>query len=90
MTGSLAAWPSPPGYQHITAEMQKPRFGWAVITAPGGSGGAHLAVITVMDWHRAKRTMPYRWLNSHPRQPAPVSETLALAEETWKTARPTA
>lgn len=79
----LAQWADPPGYKDALAQSRFPRYGWAVITSPSGSSGGKIAVIPVIDWELAKRTYPYQWLNSHPNQPAPISETLRLAEETW-------
>jgi hypothetical protein len=77
-------WVSPPGYDNAVQEMSRPRYGWAVITSPAGMNGGKIAVLGVTDWEKALATMPYRWLNSHPLQPAPVDQTLALAEETYK------
>jgi hypothetical protein len=44
-------------------------------------------VVTVSDWAKALATGPYRWLNTHPSQPAPPEETKALAVETWERLR---
>jgi hypothetical protein len=68
--------------------MRGQRYGWAVLVGgPRASGGgdthSHIAVITVSDWEKALATAPYRWLNTHPSQPAPPEETKALAVETW-------
>jgi len=43
-----------------------------------------IAVIKVTDWEEAKKTQPFQWLNTHPRQPASVESTLELAKETAK------
>lgn len=77
-------WSRPPGFDATIAEMGRPRYGWAVITSPSGAGGGQLAVLAVTDWERALATLPHRWLNQHPEQPAPVERTAALAEETWR------
>lgn len=78
-------WPDPPGYRDALIKSKLPRYGWAVITSPSGTSGGKIAIIPVSsdDWDYAKQTYPYQWLNSHPKQPASVSETLQLAEETW-------
>lgn len=71
----------PPGYVESFLEAHDTlcHYGWAVMTTKG------IAVIRVTDWEKAKKTMPYQWLNTHQKQPAPVSETLELAKETAKT-----
>ncbi len=72
-------WPPSPGMAAATAALALPRYGWGVITSKG-----NFAAVPVTDWAEALRTMPYRWLNTHPLQPAPPSETLPLVEETWR------
>ena len=76
-------WPDPPGYQDTVREMKAPRYGWAVLTAPPH---VEIAVISITDWETAKQGFPYRWLNTHPKQPAPPGETLELAKATYKAA----
>lgn len=78
----------PPGFRETFERMRGPRYGWAVfVGGPRASGGgeshSHIAVVTVSDWAKAKATAPYRWLNTHPMQPAAPEETKALAVETW-------
>lgn len=70
-----------PGYVEafLEAHDTSNHYGWAVMTTKG------IEVIRVTNWEQAKKTMPYQWLNKHPKQPAPVSETLELAKETAKT-----
>jgi hypothetical protein len=75
----------PPGYKEVSATMQKPVYGWAVLVPR--QIGAHgdqrkFAVIGVRDWRHAMATMPYKWLNEHPRQPASVEDTYELVLET--------
>lgn len=79
---SHSPWADPPGFRDTCADMSRPSYGWAVITSPGGASGARIAIIEVKDWQLALRTMPYRWLNVHPRQPASVNDTAELVEET--------
>jgi len=69
-----------PGYvdAFIEARDTSHHYGWAVMTTKG------IEVIRVTSWEQAKKTMPYQWLNTHPKQPALVSETLELAKETAK------
>lgn len=79
----------PPGYRETFQLMKGKRYGWAVLVRgernlEGGDPYSHIAVITVRDWEKAQNTGPYRWLNTHPNQPAPPEDTKALAIETWK------
>jgi hypothetical protein len=69
-----------PGYAEafLEAHNTSNHYGWAIMTTKG------IAVIKVTNWDEAKKTMPYQWLNTHKKQPAPVSETLELAKETAK------
>lgn len=69
-----------PGYieSFLEAHDTSHHYGWAVMTSRG------IAVIRVTDWEEAKRTQPFQWLNTHPRQPASVKDTLELAKETAK------
>lgn len=69
-----------PGYVEAFLEAHDTanHYGWAVMTVRG------IAVVKVTDWERAKRTMPYQWLNRHPKQPVSVEDTLELAKETAK------
>ena len=69
----------PPGYRETVNEIMSTDYGWAVINPRGD-----IAVIRVYDWDLAIETMPYRWLNTHPLQPATPGETFDLAVETWK------
>lgn len=82
----------PPGYRDTIERIRDRRYGWAVLVGgPRSSGGgdshSHIAVVTVSDWAKALATGPYRWLNTHPSQPAPPEETKALAAETWERLR---
>ena len=69
-----------PGYieAFLEAHDTSHHYGWAVMTTRG------IAVIKVTDWEEAKRTQPFQWLNTHPKQPASVEDTLELAKETAK------
>ena len=69
-----------PGYVEafLQAHDTAHHYGWAVMTTRG------IAVIKVTDWEEAKRTQPFQWLNTHPKQPASVKDTLELAKETAK------
>ena len=69
-----------PGYVEafLEAHDTSHHYGWAVMTTRG------IAVIKVTDWDEAKRKQPFQWLNTHPKQPASVKETLELAKETAK------
>lgn len=77
------SWRDPPGYRQTVEQLQSGSYGWAVLTPPPN---ADIAVIAVLDWEEAQRTMPYRWLNAHPDQPASVAATKALAVQTYKAA----
>lgn len=69
-----------PGYAEAFIESfdTSQHYGWAVMTSRG------LGVIKVTNWEKAKQKEPYQWLNTHPKQPASVEETLELAKETLK------
>lgn len=73
----------PPGYAEafIKAHDTSTHFGWGVLTTKG------VGVVKVFDWEKAKKTMPYKWLNTHKDQPAPVNETEALVKETLRALR---
>ena len=73
----------PPGFAEafIEAHDTSKQYGWGVLTTRG------VGVIKVFDWEKAKRTMPYKWLNTHKDQPAPVDKTEALVKETLKALR---
>jgi hypothetical protein len=74
-------WLDPPGYRQTANQSRQKRYGWAVLTSPPN---ADIAVIAVFDWDEAQRTMPYRWLNTHPDQPTSVDATKALVMQTYK------
>lgn len=74
-------WPDPPGYRLTADQSRQTRYGWAVITSPPK---ADIAVIAVSDWDQARSMMPYRWLNTHPDQPASIAATKALAMQSYK------
>jgi hypothetical protein len=78
--------PDPPGYRETAAAMKAPKYGWAVLVPQTCSEKNEkpkqkIAIVSVIDWREAKRTMPYQWLNTHPRQPVAPDKTLALVEE---------
>jgi len=74
---------APPGYVEafLEAHDTTQHYGWGVLTTRG------IGVIKVFDWEEAKRIEPFQWLNAHPKQPAPVQETLELVKETLKKMR---
>jgi hypothetical protein len=74
-------WQDPPGYQETANEIRSTNYGWAVINPRG-----EIAVVRVYDWSQACKTMPYRWLNTHPFQPATPEQTFDLALETRRKA----
>lgn len=72
-----------------------PVYGWAVMAwaglgADSGNDQAKkgmrgdIVIIPVKDWAKAKASLPYQYLNTHPKQPASIEETKILAEETWR------
>lgn len=74
----------PPGYRETVDLMKRPAYGWGVLVGRSQGGGDTLAIVTVRDWNKARLEMPYKWLNVHKNQPAPVDQTRKLCEETWQ------
>lgn len=72
-------------------------YGWAVmawvglgaqghdeLASKGMKGDIVIIPVKAERWKEAKTSWPYQYLNTHPKQPASIEDTKALAEETWK------